>query len=166
LHPRLQIAQAQVENGDLLRTTLECLSSAQIDGLLGQSSGELELESQVQALSRKLGSFAQTTKTQLLARLYQLEEVPTAQMNHLQKQFPGFPVSVMTELLSQLSPAEMAALQSTERLPLHILEEARSYVQVLRLNRALEGLYFEALSNADSNTLAWHTLSGLPGWPT
>lgn len=166
LHPRLQIAQAQVENGDLLRTTLECLSSAQIDGLLGQSSGELELESQVQALSRKLGSFAQTTKTQLLARLYQLEEVPTAQMNHLQKQFPGFPVSVMTELLSQLSPAEMAALQSTERLPLHILEEARSYVQVLRLNRALEGLYFEALSNADSNTLAWHTLSGLPGWPS
>jgi hypothetical protein len=56
-------------------------------------------------------------------------------------------------------------VQSTGRLPLHILEEARSYTQVLRLNRALEGLYFEALSNVDSNTLAWQTLTHLPDWP-
>ncbi|MEB0151209.1 hypothetical protein, partial [Pseudomonas sp. CCC2.2] len=35
----------------------------------------------------------------------------------------------------------------------------------VRLNRALEGLYFEGLSNADTQTLAWETVSRLPGWP-
>lgn len=163
VHPRLQIVEAQIKNGDLLKTTLECLSAEQIEGLLGQPVDGLE--QQVQVLSRKLGSFARDTRSQLFSRLYQQGEVLTVQMNYLQKQFPSLPAGVMAELLEHLTPVEEATLDSTGRLPLHILEEARSYAQVLRLNRALEGLYFETLSNADSNTLAWHALVLLPDWP-
>lgn len=164
LHPRVQIAQVQIENGDLLKTTLECLAQVQIEELLGQSIDSLE--QQVQALSRKLGNLARRTKSELLWRLYSEGEVVTAPMSHLQKQFPGLPDGVMAELLAHLTAAQTATLEGTGCLPLHILEEARSYTQVLRLNRALEGLYFEALSNADSNTLAWHTMARLPDWPT
>lgn len=163
VHPRLQIVEAQIKNGDLLKTTLECLSAEQIEGLLGQPVDGLE--QQVQALSRKLGDFARGTSAQWFSRLYQQGEVITAQMSHLQKQFPSLPAGVMAELLAHLTPAEEATLDSAGRLPLHILEEARSYAQVLRLNRALEGLYFETLSNSDSNTLAWHALVLLPDWP-
>ena len=164
LHPRVQIAQAQIENADLLKTTLECLSLAQIEVLLGEPV--VGLEPQVQALSRKLGSLARATKAELLSRLYAHGEGVTARMSPLQQQFPSLPASVMAELLDHLSPDETAALDSTGRLPLHVLEEARSYVQTLRLNRALEGLYFENLSSADSNVLAWQTVTGLHGWPT
>lgn len=164
LHPRLQVTEAQIKNAELLKTTLESFSSAQIEVLLGQSVDGLE--QQEQALARQLGRFAQATKSDLFSHLYKRGEVVTARMELLQKQFPSLPASVMGELMDQLAPAEMATVQSTGRLPLHILEEARSYTQVLRLNRALEGLYFEALSNVDSNTLAWQTLTHLPDWPT
>lgn len=162
-HPRLQIVEAQIKHGDLLKTTLECLSEEQIEALLGQPVGGLE--QQLQALSRKLGNLAQATRPQLLQRLYEREELLSAEMSPLHLQFPSLPASVMAELLGHLTPAEKTVLQSTDRLPLHVLEEARSYVQALRLNRALEGLYFEGLNNADSNVLAWHAIVRLPEWP-
>lgn len=162
MHPRMQIADIQVKNGDLLKVTLECLSSPQIDQLLGESVSGLQL--QVQALSRKLGNHANEDKSGLLSRLYALDEVLTPQMTTLQQQFPGLPVIVMKELLEHLTPAQTSALVNAQRLPLHVLEEARRYAQVLRLNRSIEGLYFEALNSADSNTLALNTLPRLPGW--
>ena len=162
LHPRLQIAEVQVKNGDLLKVTLECLSSAQIEQLLGEPvSG---LRQQVQGLSRKLGKHAHENKSELLTRLYALDDVLTPQMTALQKQFPGLPVTVMKELLGHHATTQASTLGGTGRLPLHVLEEARGYAQVLRLNRSLEGLYFEALNSADSNRLALHTLARLPGW--
>lgn len=162
MHPRIQIADIQVKNGDVLKVTLECLSSPQIDRLLGESvSG---LNQQVQALSRKLGSHALEDRSGLFSRLYALDEVLTPPMTALQKQFPGLPATVMKELLEHLAPSEVSALANAERLPLAVLEEARRYAQVLRLNRSIEGLYFEALNNADSNTLALNTLPRLPGW--
>ena len=162
-YPRLQLTHGQVSNGDLLKATLENLSREQIEVLLGVS--DASLEQQVQALARKLGDFAQAIRSDLLWRMYSLDEVMTAEMLPLQQQFPGLPVSVMHELLEHLTPAQKTTLQASGRLPLRVLEEARGYAQVLRLNRALEGLYFDALSNADSNTLVWHTVTQLPGWP-
>lgn len=162
-NPRLQIAQAQVRNGDLLKVTLECLSSDQIDLLLGQSVRGLE--AQVQALSRKLGELAQVSKTELLSRLYSLGEVVPRLVQSLKRQFPRLPVPVLEELISHLSFEELASLRRGERLQLHVLEEARRYAQVVRLNRSIEGLYFEALHNADSTALALLALADLPGWP-
>ena len=162
-HPRLQIAESQVRNGDLLKVTLECLSSRQVDRLLGQPVRGLE--AQVQALSRMLGELAQVSKAELLSRLYSGGEVVPRLAHRLRRQFPGLPVPVLEELISHLSPEELDALGSGERLQLHVLEEARHYAQVVRLNRSIEGLYFEALRNADSNSLALLALADFPGWP-
>ena len=162
-HPRLKVTQKQVSNGDLLKATLEGLSPEQIDILSGLSGGSAE--QQVGALASKLGDVAKSTRADLLWRMYSLGEVMTADMLPLHKQFPGLPVIVMQELLEHLPPAHRATLRASGRLPLRVLEEARSYAQVLRLNRALEGLYFDTLSTADSNTLVWQTVTQVPGWP-
>lgn len=163
IHPRMQITDAQINNGDLLRTTLECLSSEQRAQLLGEDLASID--EQVLLLARTLGIHAETVKQRLVTRLYNASESVAPYLNAITRQFPGLPVSVLTELMSHLTPGEMSAFKQTSRLPLHVMEEARSYVQTVRLNRALEGLYFEGLSNADTQALAWHTMQRLPGWP-
>ena len=87
-------------------------------------------------------------------------------MSSLRAQFPSLPSRVMAELIKHMTAAELSTLQSNGRFPMSVLEEARRHVQMLRLNRALEGLYFQGLSSADSNSLVFHTITGLEGWPT
>lgn len=163
IHPRMQITQLQIEKGDLLKTTLECLSSAQRTVLLGEDL--VGADQQILRLANKLGDYAESVKQSLVTRLYSASETVTPELDTLNSQFTGLPVAVMKELMSHLTPAELSAFEKNSRLPLHVMEEARSYVQVVRLNRALEGLYFEGLSNADTQTLVWHTVPRLAGWP-
>ncbi|WP_324708802.1 NEL-type E3 ubiquitin ligase domain-containing protein [Pseudomonas fragi] len=162
-HPRLQIVESQIRNGDLLKVTLECLSTAQVEALLGQAIEGLQ--QQLQALARQLGEQAAATRGELLARLYDAQDAVPEQAQALKNQFPGLPGVVLQELLHHLSAARLGVDDSAGRLPLHVLEDARSYTRALRLNRALEGLGFDALSNADSLRLAWKTLPEVPGWP-
>lgn len=163
LQPRLQIVQTQINKGELLKVTLECLSAAQIDGLLGERLPWLE--QQVPALARKLGGYAETDKGPLLSRLYDASQVLTADTASLKRQFPSLPVAVIEELLEHLSAEQRVQLASTGAMPLTVLEEARVYVQTLRVNRTIEGIFHQALGNADSMAVAWQTLPELQGWP-
>ena len=163
LQPRLQIVQTQINKGELLKVTLECLSAPQIDGLLGERLPWLE--QQVQALALKLGGYAETDKGPLLSRLYDASQVVTADTASLKRQFPSLPVAVINELLEHLTAEQRGQLASTGAMPLTVLEEARVYVQSLRVNRTIEGIFHQALSNADSMAVAWNTLPELQGWP-
>ena len=60
---------------------------------------------------------------------------------------------MITELLEHLTAEQVSLLEREERLPMTVLEEARHFVQNLRLNRALEGLFYDALSTEDSLAL-------------
>ena len=163
LHSRLQLAQAQINNGDLLKVTLESLSSSQIEGLLGD--GLPWLDQQVGALARKLGEYAESTRGGLLARLYNSSEVLGADTAGLKGQFPSLPVAVVEELLDQMTAGQKMQFAATGAIPLVVLEEARSYVQTLRVNRTIEGIFHLALGNADSTLVGWETLPDVPGWP-
>lgn len=160
--PRLQIAQAQIDNGELLKVTLEELPQAYIDQMLGEPVAGLE--QQIEALARKIGEATPIEQAQLVSRLYSRSETITAPLTLISQQLPGLPVGVLEELSAHLSSKEVLRLTEEGRLPLHILEEARAYRQIQRLNRAFEGLFYETLSNADSDTLLWQTLPTLDGW--
>lgn len=82
----------------------------------------------------------------------------------LARDFPGLPRSVAQTLVEHASGVERERLSSSQRVPLRLAEEARGYLQQLRLNRAYEGLYVESLHGADSDTLTLRTLEQLPGW--
>ena len=162
--PRLQIAQAQIDKGDVLKVTLDGLSQAQINDLLADEVvGEV---AQLKALGHKIAEAAKMAEAQWVARLYNLAETVTPELASIKAQFPTLPVSVLEELVAHLTPPELLNMSQHKRLPLHILEEAREFTQALRVNRALEGLYYGPLSQADSNLLAWHTLPFMQGWPS
>ncbi|WP_300730411.1 NEL-type E3 ubiquitin ligase domain-containing protein [Pseudomonas sp.] len=161
---RVQVTQAQVDRGDLLSTLLECLSTEQIEGMLGSVGSDSA--QRVQALKQLLGSFARDHVLPTIERLT-LDLAPkTALQLNLERQFPSLPPGVTAELAAHMTPPELERFSDDQRLPLRVLEEARSYVQVVRLNRALEGLFFSELSSADSQRLAFHTLPSLSGWPS
>lgn len=161
---RVQLTQAQVNRGDLINMLLECLTQEQIDVLLGQviSDGTLR----AQALKQQLGAFARKNRLQIIERLGVDQASKTALQLSLERQFSSLPHSVTAELAEHMTPGELLQFSTDQRLPLHVLEEARRSVQALRLNRALEGLFFTEMVSAQSNTLAFNTLPSLPGWPS
>ncbi|MCU1727354.1 hypothetical protein NTD86_10200 [Pseudomonas sp. 7P_10.2_Bac1] len=162
-YARVEVTQAQIDAGELLKTTVAALSNTQVETLLGE--GVSGAEAQAKALAIKLGNHAQATKRTLVSRFYASDSVLTPAQRNIRNKFSTLPVNVLDELISHLTPDEVLALTNLGRLPLHALEESRRYAQRLRLNRAIEGIFCDALSTADSQTLAWHTLKALPGWP-
>lgn len=161
--PRLQVTEAQIANSDLLKVTLDCLSKTQITQLLGREVvGEHE---QIQALAQRLGTFAQATEKTLFLSLYNETEATSSIGALIQQQFSSLPAAVVEELVEHLSPEQVALIQSEGRLPLVVLEEARHYVQTVRISRAIEGLLFDVLSSDDSLNVARKILPSVPGWP-
>ena len=158
---RTEVTQARIDKGELLMAILESLTDTQVQTLLEEPI----IEAKEQALAYKLGKLAQTTKRSLLTRLYTSSVSLAPELRNIRLQFPSLPVNVLEALVSHLTHDELTALTYLARLPLRVAEEARRYVQELRLNRALEGILCETLSSADSQTLAWHTLPKLAGWP-
>ncbi|MDU9391987.1 NEL-type E3 ubiquitin ligase domain-containing protein [Pseudomonas sp. zfem002] len=88
---------------------------------------------------------------------------PSAQQLVILRDFGGLPRRIVQELLTHASAAERAVLK-TQRVPPRLAEEARLYLQSVRLARAYEGLYLSPLGNNDSTRLILHSLAALPGW--
>ncbi|MDZ4323585.1 MAG: NEL-type E3 ubiquitin ligase domain-containing protein [Pseudomonas sp.] len=84
-----------------------------------------------------------------------------------QQQYPDLPTAAIEQMLDrygvdiQQTPDVADARQLFARLD----GKAREYQQHVRLNRAYEGFYLRAVANADTDTLALHSLKNLPGWP-
>lgn len=72
----------------------------------------------------------------------------------LRRDFPGLPSVVAREIVAQANDAERASLLAHGRVPLRIAEHARLMLRRLRVNRAIEGLYFPRLRNPDARVLA------------
>lgn len=82
----------------------------------------------------------------------------------LQRACPGLSESAAQRVLLDANAEELARLDSTRRIPLRMLEEARWYAQQERVSRAFAGLYLESMLSADSKWLALRALEKLPGW--
>ena len=82
----------------------------------------------------------------------------------LQRACPGLGETAAQRVLLDANAEELTRLDTTRRIPLKMLEEARWYAQQGRLSQAFAGLYRENLTSADSQWLALHALEKLPGW--
>lgn len=84
-----------------------------------------------------------------------------------QQQYPDLPTVAIEQMLDrygvdiQQTPDMAEARQLFARLD----GKARQYQQQVRLNRAYEGFYLRTVVNAETDTLALHSLKKLPGWP-
>lgn len=85
-----------------------------------------------------------------------------------QKQYPGLPKNAIEQVLDR-SGVDLDALPSVaqyQRLLRQLDGKFSEYQQHVRLGRAYEGLYLQSLQNPQTQVLALHSLSRLPGWPT
>lgn len=90
-----------------------------------------------------------------------LEQGPVAMLRRV---CPGLGESAAKRVLMDADAEELTRFQTTRRVPLRMLEEARWYAQQGRVSRAFVDLNLGEIITADSQSLALHSLEKLPGW--
>ncbi|MHC8287090.1 NEL-type E3 ubiquitin ligase domain-containing protein [Pseudomonas sp. XS1P51] len=158
----VKLRQESLSNGRFYTSLLSALGSPLREKLVGLVINNQVVE--VSELMRVLGEEAQRKRLALFTRIYQRIETPgNTRVAVLLGEFTGLPASVAEELERNALSAEWGELDAA-RVPLRLAEEARRYLQVIRVARAYEGLYLNGAESIDSDRLVLHTLEHLPGW--
>lgn len=158
---QIKIPEALVNKGQFYASLLNGLSTSQRTALIGKATDETL---QAQSLANVIAERAEGKRLSLVDRFYQRSNVITeAKAAPLLKMFAKLPASVADELVQNADITEWQQLEDA-KVPLRLAEEARRYAQIVRLNRAYEGLYLDAASGLDTDRLVLNTLEHLPGW--
>ena len=164
--PAITVRQNSTQDADVLMNLLESLDEQEIKALLGESFGgpTLALDVRTQALSRQLSQLARQHRSALFeSRYQQLETTADPLATPVREYEPLLPGSVTRELLDTASTAELLSI-SAGQLPERQQLLVQQASQQVRISRAYEGLELDSVNNADSDTLALHSLQRLPGW--
>ncbi len=163
--PLTELRQDRLIGGDLLKSLLSALDEEQIKALLDEPFALTPpLDVRSQTLRKQLAGLAKTHKSALFESRYQaLQRIDDPLAQPLKAQAPELPASVTRELLDTATGDEMLQLDQGQVPPRQqeLLQLAR---QEVRVTRAYEGLQLGSVSNADSDSLALHSLKLLPGW--
>lgn len=163
----LSVGIEALRGGKLPERVVQALSKEQVRHLLRQFHSyvpENVLE-RARLFQSTLADFAVTARARLFKSLYAHKTPPAdAALQVLLRDFKGLPATMGRELLDAARPVELAALNSTGKLPLRLAQQARELQRQVRLVRAYEGLYLDTLANPDTEALVLNTLEALPGW--
>lgn len=161
-----QVHEAQMKNGDLLKTLLETLDESERKTLLEEAFGTPAAHLSVRAakLRKQLARQAQAQRAALFDSRYRgLETTDDSRQQKLIDSTPGLPTSAAHDVLFGASRQDLLAMDQGD-LPVHLAQRARWAAHQVRISRAYEGLYMDALENSDTQRLALHSLEKLPGW--
>lgn len=172
----VQIHDLQLRNGELLPTLLEALDESETNTLLEQAPGTPRglLDARVATLRATIAKVAERRKAQLLNDFYRADtDVSDPRANLIWARFRGVSMKVIKALLQEASSAErqqmakwdFADTLQTKPIPLKLAEALRIAQREVRLARAYEGLYLDALINPDTEKLVLNSLKKLSGWP-
>lgn len=165
--PVVQIQEAQLNKGQLLKELLQRLTPEEIRTLFGERAAdpELSLDNRAYQWRKKLARVAERHRATLFdSRYAQLQPTAHAPAQQLIQSAPGLPTQVITHVLDHASAEELTELDN-QHTPPRLADLARSMLDELRINRAYEGLHLEAMPTVDSERLALNTLRTQPGWP-
>ncbi|MFO2465893.1 leucine-rich repeat domain-containing protein [Pseudomonas sp. 15FMM2] len=161
-----QIHEAQLKNGDFLKTVLETLDESERKALLEEEFGYPSTSVLVRAakLRKRLARAAAEKRASLFDSLYRgQEKTDDARLQKIIDTTSGLPLSAAEEVLRAATGEELLEIDQG-RVPSHLLEQARWAAHEIRTSRAYEGLYMKALDGSDTHRLALHSLEKLPGW--
>ncbi|MCU1763795.1 hypothetical protein NTD84_29290 [Pseudomonas sp. 14P_8.1_Bac3] len=160
----LKVTLSDVMSGRLLERLIAFLSEDDIKALFPTYT-PVTPEQRIAALRDRLQEQAIKARARITESRYTERQPPVDQaVAVVQGQFKSLPASMIQELLSDATSAELTRLNNEKRVPLRIAEGARRLQQQVRLTRAAEGLSLEAMANKDTEVLALNTLPALPGW--
>jgi Leucine-rich repeat (LRR) protein len=163
--PAIRVSRADVLSGELPQRILAQLDEAEITGMLGGEPARV-VAARPQELRKQLADFARTRKPAIFDSLYNGTEPHAPWVTRLQRECPGLSEPAAQAVLAQADGEEIARMQASNTVPLHLLQQGRWYAQQGRLARAFAGLSGENMASADSRHLALQTLADLPGWPS
>ncbi|MFJ9989848.1 NEL-type E3 ubiquitin ligase domain-containing protein [Pseudomonas putida] len=83
----------------------------------------------------------------------------------LQRDFPGLPARYAVQATAQVSSHLRTIAVVESRVPLEVANDARSLLQLARLNRACESLYLDNVYSDEGAELLLALAARLPGWP-
>nr|WP_167659660.1 leucine-rich repeat domain-containing protein [Pseudomonas sp. BCA13] len=164
--PVVQIHEAQLNNGDLLKTVLQTLSPEEIRTPFGERSGDpqLSLEARTRSLRTALADIAERERASLFESRYGPSQITTdPHARQVMDLAHDLPASVAEHMVRQASGAELEQLDA-RRTPKRLADLGRAAVAEVRINRAYEGQHLDATPNIDSEHLALNSLKLLPGW--
>ncbi|MFJ2483738.1 dermonecrotic toxin domain-containing protein [Pseudomonas sp. NPDC087598] len=164
--PVITVRQNSAQDTDVLKSLLESLDEHDIKALLGESFGgpTLALDVRTQTLSRQLSQLARQHRNALFeSRYQQLETTADPLAAPIREYQPLLPSSISRELLDTASASELLSI-SEGQLPERQQQLVQQASEQVRISRAYEGLELDSVNNADSDTLALHSLQRLPGW--
>ncbi|MDR9752217.1 NEL-type E3 ubiquitin ligase domain-containing protein [Pseudomonas sp. SZMC_28357] len=160
----IKLSRGQLHTGQWAERVLDALSEEEILGLLGQRVSSVRAE-RLQVLRARLAMHAGRQTERVFNSIYR----PTAAVSDrrqllLQGDFPQLPDPFAEQILRQASPEDLAFVDQKSRVPLRLKAQAREAMHEVRVARAYEGLYLDALAGADTERLALHSVAALPGW--
>jgi hypothetical protein len=159
----INVSRAELKSGLLAERVLPFLSEEQIQGLVGQ---HVIPDKRVQTLQARLADHADQSRARIFQSLSQdRAEAGNPRTQLLQRNFSSISTRLASELMDDATPSELRQMKTTRRLPLRLAQKARLAQQEVRLSRAYEGLFLEALAAPDTESLVLHTLGRLLGEP-
>ena len=164
--PVVQIHEAQLNNGDLLKTVLQALTLDELRTQFNERIGDpqLSVDTRTRHLRKHLAQAAERQRAVLFdSRYSSLPSVSTPYARQILYTAAGLPASVANRLVAQASGAELEAMDQ-RRTPPRLADLARAALDEVRLNRAYEGLHLDSPQNVDTDRLALNSLRLLPGW--
>jgi len=171
----VQIHDAQVRGGRLLKTLLESLTDSETDSVLGQVPGAPRevLEKRIETLRGHIARVAESHKVEFFNDIYNARSASgDPRLSLIKSRFSNVPTRVIEQLLAEARPGERQQMAKwdfadklqTKPIPLRLAEELRWIQREVRLSRAYEGLYLDDLLGPDAEALVLNSLKKLPGW--
>jgi hypothetical protein len=163
----INISMTDLMSGKLPERIVQAFSRDQVAQILRQFYQYIPVDNaaRITLLQSALADFSVGQRARLFNSLYS-RQAPASDsaLQALQRDFKGLPNAMGRELLDGAPTAELASLKSTGKVPLALAGQARGMQRQMRLVRAYQGLYLEALVGPDTETLVLNTLEALPGW--
>lgn len=161
----LQMTWSDLLTGALPERVVEFLDEPALREMLQEWQPGNALRSQ--ALREQWAALMRERKRQLFDLLYRRRtRSDDPLVNLLKGDFAEISTSQAQELLAEARPSDMQHLTQKKRVPLRLTQQALVASDQLRITRAYEGLYLDALHSDDTARLELHSLAALPGWPT
>ncbi|MHC8356038.1 dermonecrotic toxin domain-containing protein [Pseudomonas sp. LB3P81] len=161
---QIKLSRIDLRAGRLPIRVIENFSETEIHELLGQGiSSDKQLR--INELRKRLADHAGQQRQRVFDTLYKQRKISdSADVLLLCDAYPKLPVIVAEELLRDATPEELLHLTQKRRIPLSLREKARAAQDRVRMSRAYEGLYLEALEDTDTRRLELASLAAMPGW--
>ncbi|WP_150651777.1 DUF6543 domain-containing protein [Pseudomonas fluorescens] len=147
-------------NESLLRDVL--VNDRPAPFLLEDTLRRFELDQKIQAQGRG-------TVAERFARFKDLEDAFESDCDEhtlrMRRVFPDLPKTAALAIWRNTGAAERLHMFNEPGMPQRVAKEALVALRDIRLARAAEGIYLEAISNPDSDRLVLHMLGNLANWP-